>query len=137
MRYNDWEVRLATYIKTVRADVSALGDAPCARFAAGAVESQTGVDHYAPFRGKYRSATGAAKALRTIGAGTLEATFDRHLDARESPAFAQRGDIVFDGVAVGVCIGATALFIADGEIVELPRNAWTKAWATESVKRDG
>lgn len=133
MKYNDWEKRLAAYIATVRADVDALGEVPCARFAAGAVEAQTGVDHYAPFRGKYKGEVSAAKALRKIGAGSLESTFGRHLARRPSPAFAQRGDIVFNGEAVGVCVGATALFIADGEFVEISRKDWVCAWDTESA----
>lgn len=132
-RYNDWEKRLAAYIATVRADVDALGPVPCARFAAGAVEAQTGFDGHAPFMGKYDSDISAAKALIKIGAGNLEKTFDRHFDRREGPAFAQRGDIVFNGEAVGVCVGKVALFVADGDLTEYPRATWTVAWATESA----
>lgn len=132
-KYIDWEKRLAAYIVTVRADVNALGDVPCARFAAGAVEAQTGFDGHAPFAGKYDGEISAAKALRKIGAGSLESTFGRHLARRPAPSFAQRGDIVFNGEAVGVCIGSTALFIADGAMVEIPRKEWICAWDTESA----
>ena len=132
-RYNDWEKRLATYIAQVRADVDALGASPCARFAAGAVAAQTGVDVHAPYEGKYDSELSAAKALRKIGAGTLDATFDLYFDRRPSPAFAQRGDVVFDGEAVGICIGATALFVAEGTLTEIPRREWTIAWIAESA----
>lgn len=143
-RLSDWEARLAEYIASVTVSVGlanvlgGLGDVPCARFAAGAVEAQTGVDHYKPFRGRYRNELGAAKALKKYGAGTLEATFDRHLDPRSSPAFAQRGDIVFDGEAVGVCVGGEALFIGHeiiGDekgpltIIRKARPEWVKAWA--------
>jgi hypothetical protein len=136
-RLVDWEPRLAGYLATALADIPALGEVPCARFAAGAVEAQTGVDHYAPFRGKYHTANGAARALRKIGAGDLESTFDRYLTAHPAPAFAQRGDIVFNGVAVGVCVGSDALFIADGEVTRLPRSEWVKAWATDSAVAHG
>ncbi|MES2783016.1 MAG: hypothetical protein V4657_09485 [Pseudomonadota bacterium] len=132
-RYNDWEKRLAAYIASVKQDVDALGPVPCARFAAGAVEAQTGFDGHAPFMGKYDSDISAAKALIKYGVRDLEGTFDRSLDRRESPSFAQRGDVVFDGEAVGVCIGKTALFVTDGELTEVPRAAWTVAWATESA----
>lgn len=132
-RFNDWEKRLASYIVSVRADVDALGAVPCARFVAGAVAAQTGFDGHAPFAGKYDGELSAAKALKRIGAGDLESTFDRHFDRRENSAFAQRGDVVFDGESVGVCIGSVALFVADGELTEVPRTAWTVAWAAESA----
>jgi hypothetical protein len=132
-RYTDWEKRLAAYIAAVRADVDALGAAPCARFAAGAVEAQTGVDVHAPFAGKYDGELSAAKALRKIGAGDLKSTFDLYFERRESPAFAQRGDVVFNGESVGVCIGADALFIHHDKLVAVPRKHWTIAWAAESA----
>lgn len=136
-RFHDWETRLADYLASIAAaiavDPDALGQVPCARFAAGAVEAQTGVDHYAPFRGKYKTETGSAKALRRIGAGSLEKTFDRYLEARQGPAFAQRGDIVWNGKAVGVCVGDEAVFVGNGIIGTMPRVSWVKAWATDSV----
>ena len=134
-RYTDWEKRLAAYIAAVRADVDALGAAPCARFAAGAVEAQTGVDVHAPFAGRYDGELSAAKALRKIGAGDLPSTFDRHFERRESPAFAQRGDVVFEAESgsVGICIGADALFIHHDKLVTVPRKHWAIAWAAESA----
>ncbi len=133
MKFNDWEKRLAAYIASVRDDVDVLGPVPCARFAAGAVEAQTGFDGHAPFMGKYDSDISAAKALIKYGARDLESTFDRSLERRQSPAFAQRGDIVFDGEAVGVCVGKIALFVSDGELTEVPRALWAAAWATDTA----
>lgn len=133
IKFNDWEKRLAAYIASVRADVDALGAAPCARFATGAVAAQTGIDVHAPYEGKYDGDISAAKALRRIGAGDLESTLDLYFDRRESPAFAQRGDIVFAGDSVGVCVGATALFINGSALVEVPRQHWNMAWAAESA----
>jgi hypothetical protein len=132
-RYTDWEKRLSAYIAAVKQDVDALGAAPCARFATGAVEAQTGVDVHAPFAGQYNGELSAAKALRKIGAGDLSSTFDRHFDRREGPAFAQRGDVVFNGESVGVCMGADALFIHHDKLVAIPRKHWVIAWAAESV----
>jgi hypothetical protein len=132
MKRKDWEQQLSDYFASI--DIEALGAVPCAKFAAGAVHAQTGVDCHAPYSGKYKTETGAAKVLRTLGTGNLESTFDLHLDRRESPAFAQRGDIVFNGEAVGVCIGATAYFIADGELTQYPRGLWAVAWASETAR---
>lgn len=130
-RYHDWEARLADYLAGF--DVNALGEAPCAFFAAGAVEAQTGFDGHAKYAGKYKTALGAVKVMKSLGGGDLPTTFDLHLDRRESPAFAQRGDIVFDGESVGVCIGRVALFVADGAWVEIPRSEWSIAWATDTA----
>lgn len=132
-RYTDWEKRLAAYIVAVKQDVDALGAAPCARFATGAVAAQTGVDVHAPYDGKYDSDFSAAKVLRRIGAGDLESTLDLYFDRRDGPAFAQRGDIVFDGESVGVCIGATALFVHHSNLVEVPRKHWLIAWAADTA----
>jgi hypothetical protein len=131
-RLPDWEARLADYLIQWDGASYAYGTADCAKFAAGAIEAQTGVDYYAPFAGQYDSATSAAKALRSIGAGTLKKTFDKHL-AERAVAFARRGDIVFDGNAVGVCVGADGVFIGqEGEnegLVRKARHEWTRAWA--------
>ena len=126
MKYMDWEVRLNEYLAAV--DVPSMGAAPCARFVSGAVAAQVDRDIHAPFEGKYTTAIGAAKALVKYGAGTLEATFDSLFDERPI-GFAQRGDVVFDGDAVGVCIGAAALFIDGDKLVQIGRANWVKAWS--------
>ena len=133
MKFDNWEPLLAAYIANVRGDIGALGLCPCAKFACGAVEAQTGIDMHKPFAGKYEGELSAAKVLKRIGAGDLESTFDRYFVRRDNPSFAQRGDIVFDGNAVGVCIGRTALFVADSALTEYPRNLWVTAWASETA----
>lgn len=126
MRLDDWEQRLLAYIEAL--DIDALGVAPCARFAADAAQVQTGVDYYAPYRGRYRTETGAAKVLRTIGGGDLPLTFDMHFE-QKMPVMAQRGDLIFNGESMGVCLGADAAFIHESALVFLPRQHWLKAWA--------
>ena len=131
MRLPEWEQRLGDYLAEVRDTPFAYGVHDCALHGGNVVLAITGVDHAEPFRARYATALGAARALRTIGAGSLEATFDSHL--QEKPvAFAARGDLVMAGDAIGVCIGGDALFVGqegqfDG-LVRLPRSAWTKAW---------
>jgi hypothetical protein len=130
MRSPDWERRLAEYLANIRRNVDVLGPVPCARFAAEAAQVQTGVDYYAPYRGRYKTETGAAKVLRRIGGGDLPATFDLHFE-QKPPSYAQRGDIVFNGESMGVCNGDLALFIHGSTIAALPRRHWVKAWAVE------
>jgi hypothetical protein len=89
---------------------------------------QTGVDNAAAFRGAYSTELGAAKALRRIGAGDIESTFDSFYPERPI-GFARRGDLVFNGEAVGVCIGAVAVFLSDDGYSHVPRAQWQKVWA--------
>jgi len=131
-RLIDWEPRLATYLAEARDRPFEWGSHDCALHGANGVLAVLGVDYGAPFRGKYQSETGAARALRRYGAGTVEATFDAHLSV-VPVAFAQRGDLVMSKGAVGICLGGDAAFVgeegAQAGLVRLPRSAWEKAWA--------
>jgi hypothetical protein len=137
-RLPDWEARLSAYLAEARSLPHAYGSHDCALHGANVVRAITGIDHGAPFRGRYSTARGALKVLRSIGAGTLEATFDAHLPVIPV-AFAGRGDLVMAEESIGVCIGGDALFVgAEGEqegLVRLPRRnrvtgapLWQKAW---------
>ena len=71
------------------------------------------------------------RALRRLGAGTLEATFDAAFE-RQPVGYARRGDLVMvDGIA-GVCLGGAALFVGDVDgvpgWVRHDRAAWSAAW---------
>ncbi|WP_206431078.1 hypothetical protein [Sphingomonas sp. ABOLE] len=131
-RLLDWEARLADYLASVADRPMAWGSHDCALHAAHAILALTGEDHATAYRGRYQTARGAARALRRQGHADVEAQFDVLFPAI-APAFAQRGDIVQRGDAVGVCIGAEALFVGEeGEregLVRVPRREWTKAWA--------
>lgn len=126
-----WESRLHAYLTAQAAASFTYGTCDCALFCAGAVEAVTGEDPATAFRGKYSTARGSHRALKRYGAGTLEATVDA-LFPVIAPAFAQRGDIVLHGEALGVCVGRHALFVGqEGEregLVHVPRDQWTKAW---------
>jgi hypothetical protein len=136
-RLPDWEARLADYLASVADLPMAWGRHDCALHAANAILAVTGEDHGVPYRGRYQTELGAARALRRQGFDSVEAQFDAVYPIL-APAFAQRGDVVLRGDAVGVCIGAEALFVGaealDGGalregLVRFPRREWTKAWA--------
>lgn len=131
-RLPDWERLLSDYLASMHAAEYAYGRLDCGLFAAGAVIAITGIDPAGPFRGRYTTARGAARALRRYGAGNLEKTLDS-LFERKEPAFAHRGDLVWNGEAVGVCAGGYALFIAaegqDGGLVRVQRADLRGAWA--------
>lgn len=130
-RRGDWEAALAHYLAQCEGKPYAYGSHDCALFAAGAVMAMTGTDIAAEFRGKYRSQAGSVRALRTIGAGTLEATIDAKLEP-VAVGFAQRGDLVLHEGAVGVSAGRFAVFVGDMDeapkLIRVPRAAWQKAW---------
>ena len=131
-RLPDWERRLSAFIAQPFRFVwggGADGQYDCALFACAAVEAQTGEHPYPEFIGVYSDRIGAARALRELGKGTLEATFGQKFE-EVPPAFARRGDIVMaTGGAMGVCTGAAARFLSEeGGLTSLPRATFTHAW---------
>ncbi|GLI99113.1 DUF6950 family protein [Sphingobium sp. BS19] len=130
-RISTWEQALADYLASVADAEFTWGELDCALFAANAVLAMTGHDIAAPFRGKYSTAAGSARALKRYGAGTLEATFDTLLPVKPI-GYARRGDVVMHDGGVGVCVGSHALFVGrEGEregLVRVPRAEWVRAW---------
>lgn len=126
-RFPDWEARLAAYLEPLRLRPFAWGERDCCLFCAGAVEAMTGVDPMPEFRGRYKTATGAVRALRRHGAGTLDAT----LDTKFTPipaSLARRGDIVMSGGLLGVCMGHHLVAVGqEGKregLVRIERHVW-------------
>jgi hypothetical protein len=128
MRLPDWEARLHDYLESVADAPFEYGRNDCALFVAGAVNAMTGHDFGAPFRGRYKSAAGAVRALRLYGAGNLPSTLSAALGFPVHPSRAGRGDIVTDGVSAGVCMGGVAKFVSDIGMTDLPRSAWQQVW---------
>jgi hypothetical protein len=126
-RLHDWEPRLSNYLASVRDTPHTYGTHDCALHGANAVLAQTGVDHGKPFRGRYKTEIGAARALRRFGAGSLEAEFDAHLSGIPV-ALAQRGDLVLAQGAIGVCIGGEAIFAGEQGHQRIARAEWARAW---------
>lgn len=135
-RRSTWEADLSAYIASVRDARFEWGAFDCAMFAAGAVIAVTGVDPVEVYRGKYSTELGAAKALKKYGAGDLKSTLDTMFEARPIGRL-QRGDLVWSGDAVGVCMGDYALFVGhhpvdDGSelhgLIRKPRAEWAGGW---------
>ena len=131
-RRADWEQRLSAYLEPLVFGARfAWGQCDCALYVADAVLAMTGHDIAAPFRGKYSSAAGSARALKRYGAGDLKSTFDTLLPPRPV-GFARRGDVVMHDGAVGICMGAFALFVGqdpDREgLIRVARAEWSHAW---------
>jgi len=104
-RFPDWDMRLAAYLEPLRLRPFEWGDHDCCLFCAGAVEAMTGVDVMGEFRGRYSTALGSARALKKIGAGTLEDTLGTKF-ARVAFPLAHRGDLVMSSGLLGICFGS-------------------------------
>lgn len=130
-RKRNWDALLSEYLAYVRRMPFVWGEHDCALHSANAVLAMTGTDIAAAFRGRYSTAQGSMIALARYGAGTLDATVDAILPAIPT-SHARRGDLVWTGEALGVCDGATGLFVGqegDAEgLVTIPRSQWQKAW---------
>ena len=132
-RYPDWEQRLADYISPLLNDARFVwGESDCALYTADAIKAMTGHDIAADFRDKYSTAMGSARALKAYGGGDLKSTFDMLLPERPV-SMARRGDAVMHDGAVGVCMGAFALFMLlpdEGDGLErIDRSEWSHAWS--------
>ena len=130
--------RLLAAVAARRDRAFAWGDHDCCLFACGVVRDAGGVDYAAPFRDRYRTAAGAARALRRFGGAGLEAsvekiTQDNGLE-EVPPLMAQRGDFVLvdvaEGPALGVCIGETFVAAGPAGTVLQPLAAARRAWRT-------
>lgn len=135
-RKPDWETRLAAYLEPLRTRPFEWGRHDCCTFASGAVEAMTDVDPMLEFRGKYRSAASATRALRTIGAGDLARTLDAKFRRVPAP-LAQRGDIVMHDGLLAICLGGVIVAVGrEGErdgLVLFQRAEWIDplAWRIE------
>ena len=127
-RLPDWERRLNAWLLEPGREKFEYGVQDCALFGCGAVMAMTGVHPAPQFVGAYGDAASAAEALRELGKGTLLKTFDQYFK-RKKPAFAHRGDLVMAHKAIGVCMGANGVFLAQEiGLARLPRSAFVAAW---------
>jgi hypothetical protein len=108
MRLDDWDTRLEAAIAA--ADKPFVwGSHDCCTFAASCVEAVTGRSLWVKGLASYRTAAGAAKALKKAGFEDLGAALDSVLGARKPIAMAQRGDIVLIAGAPGPGCGVIDL----------------------------
>lgn len=129
MRREGWERALSAEVEAARTRPFEWGRHDCALWAADCVMAMTGNDPAACWRGRYRTALGAARILRRSGCDDIAAMAARVLDAPlPSPVMARRGDILSDGEAMGVCIGAAAAFLSPDGLVFKPLAACAVGW---------
>ena len=131
-RYSDWEDRLRAYLVANRNCPFRWGSFDCCLFACNVVREITGTDMATPWRGSYRTKTGAWR----ITGGSLEAFVEKtakKFDLKEiKPKDSIFGDVIFTklgGGSLGV-IGFEGLpaFANLRGIGLQPRSSIYRAW---------
>lgn len=133
MRVHDWPERLNAAIEAVRDRPFEWGRHDCCLFAADIVLAMTGCDHAADYRGTYKTAHGAKRALIKRGYASIEQALDE-LFVRVDCRLAQRGDLVVtesDGLAVGIHLGSGLAFVSEKGLEFLPVSEALIAWRVE------
>lgn len=131
MRLEGWEVRLAKAIEAARDTPFEWGQHDCATWVSDVRRDLTGLDAAAEWRSRYRTERGAARMMRRLGWQRISDGVTGVLGAPlATPLLAQRGDVVLAGAddALGVCLGAVAVFLAPDGLTERPITACRLAW---------
>ena len=129
-RVEGWERLLWEAVEDARATPFAWGTHDCATWAFDVRQLLTGEDAAKAWRGRYRTAKGAARVLRQV----LKA--DSHASAASeilgpplaTPLMAQRGDIVLRSEAFGVCVGTECAYLAPEGLTFRPITETDLAW---------
>lgn len=130
MRREGWELDLHAAIEGARHRPFVWGTHDCATWAAEVRCALTGADAAADWRGSYRTAVGALRAIRRTGARDLAGAVTSRLGAPlPAVTLAQRGDIVCCRSALGICTGPDAAFLGAEGLVFQPLTACDMAWS--------
>ncbi len=107
------------------------GEHDCALWCADWVFEATGADLLSDWRGKYKTAAGAARLMKRRKFSGVAAIAAKHLP-EINPAMAKRGDILLhpDG-SLGVCYGRHGFFLTPDSVTTIPVGACPRAWAVE------
>lgn len=134
-RFPDWQARLVAYLAGIAARPLDYGVHDCGLgLAAGAVEAMTGIDHAAPFRGRYTTLRGGLRILRKAGYANHVEYAALVLGREVHPAFAQMGDIcvvpdeLTGGQALGVVQGEGLYVLTPQRLGVVPRQYMARAF---------
>jgi hypothetical protein len=127
-RFQDWPKRLDAAIEAARGRPFSWGGHDCALFAADVVNSISGKDFGAPWRGSYESAVQAMRRLRSHGG--LPGLVTQLLGEPVNPEQARRGDVVLKRgePTLGICLGAKCAFTGLAGLVFVPLKECELVW---------
>jgi len=114
-RFDDWEMRLDTFIQKRMKTPIKWGKHDCCLFACDAIVMMTGIDVAEHFRGKYSNKDEAYQLLAEYAGGGLEETVEliaaTHAMTEIQQPFASRGDIVLSNVPTAIGLDLPSLGI--------------------------
>lgn len=126
IRLSNWEQALSDYLCSKRKEAFAYGSFDCAHFVAGAIEAMTGENPMDGIR-KYNSEIASLRVLKELGFDGLEQFTDSKFTSIPV-GFAQTGDIALYDSALGVVVGAKAVFATEIGYTFVDRSEWLRAW---------
>lgn len=132
MKNQDWPEQLAKSIENARNQAFRWGENDCCMFANRVYCAMTGQDIAAEFRGTYKTAAGAMRALKKRGFHSIREAVSHYVGNEINPKQAQRGDLVLvvrDGAeSLGVCVGMFGAFAGIEQLQFLPMSEFVTAW---------
>jgi hypothetical protein len=135
-RLPGWRKRYETFIDQVKASPFDWESHECAvAYAGGMVLALTGEDLVAPWRGRFKTRSGALRLLRETGFANLGDLVASLLDEHEHPSRMRVGDIVGIptdspfGFSLGICNGGgTILVLREDGMGVLDQGEASRAW---------
>jgi hypothetical protein len=124
MRVENWERLLNEYIEQNNNKPFKYGRWDCCIFTAGAVKVMTGENYIKEF--KYTNKKKAEELIEQSG-GIMKILTDRFGEP-QNPNLARRGDIIYHNEAIGICLGAKAIFLTLNGFLFVPMNEWLYSW---------
>ena len=134
MRKQNWFIALTQFIESRRYSPFIWGENDCCLFVADAVQLISGIDAAAPYRNKYTTAVGAARALKKYGDGTMAGAWSACFEEIR-PQDMGRGDVALIDVegapASALSFGNKLWAVSDNGLITVPRTEAFRAWRVE------
>lgn len=135
----NWPTLLAKFIADNKKRPFEWGAFDCCLFAADAVQIITGKDYAESFRGRYKSKSGATKAIRAAGFESLSDVLCGLLGEAKTGINIQRGAVCLvdsqQGPAAGIFFGGVVWTTGPEGLVALPLNKVLCFWSIEECRQ--
>ncbi len=134
MRLQNWPSLISAEIKKLQKTPFVWGEKDCCLAVGDIMQTYTGTDYAAEFRGKYKTALGSARALKRYGKGSIRDTMDAKLPSIPVEE-ACRGDVGLvktdAGESLAIIFSQQAWAMAEHGMEALPMTDLVCAWRVE------